>query len=176
LRNANLTFYFPDDADARNSRCDLLEQFEPLCAQTKFELCKSGNIAVRSRHTPNKTGADRIDALGHHDRYGVGCLLQSLCRRANTCHQHIGAKRDQLRRVPAQPFKVAAAPTDVEQQVAANSPTRFAKSLLERRDAGLEIRFFRGRGHKHADAPCTLLRACPQGPRHRSAAKNCDTP
>ena len=50
------------------------------------------------------TAADRIDALGNHDRHGAGRLLQGGRGRTDTAHEYVRAERHQL------PASFAAAP------------------------------------------------------------------
>ena len=131
LCKSDLADRFPDYTDARDLRCDLLEQFKPFAGQRKFELGKPGDVTAGTRDAPDEAGPDRVDGLGHHDRHGAGRLLQGARRRPDAGDDHVRPERDQVGRVLAQARQIAAAPAHVDPQVAADRPARLLQALRE---------------------------------------------
>ena len=70
-----------DDSGARYRRDNLLEELQPLRADSKLEERKSSDIAPRMREAGDKSSADRIGNLREYDRYGAGDTLQAFAYR-----------------------------------------------------------------------------------------------
>ena len=86
-------------------------------------------------------------------------------------------ERDQFRRVFANVVGIARGPASSRSARCGRSvQPNCCQPLQERRDAGLQFRIVRGRGHEHADAPhpLALLRARRERPRRRRAAEQRD--
>ena len=64
----------PNHRDTRQTRVDLLQQFQPFPAQAVLELHKAGQIAARSRQTSDEIRADRIGNIHENDRHSASCL------------------------------------------------------------------------------------------------------
>src|SRR5215211_5851071 len=65
-----------DDANPGDARRDLLERFQPLCADRGFEQQKAGRIAARPRQALDEPGADRVGHDREHDRDRTGRVQQ----------------------------------------------------------------------------------------------------
>ena len=71
-----------DDADSRDARRDLLEQFQLFCRDRQLEQCEPCDIAAGPGQTHNETPADWIGDLREHDRYGACDAAKRIQRRA----------------------------------------------------------------------------------------------
>ena len=165
-----------EDADAFDLRRRLLKQLNPLSAQVVIELEEAGGVAARLRHAVGHAGANRIDGLREHDRYGAARLLQRGRGRAGAGKDHVGVKCDEFRRIFAKARYIALAPAGFDPQVPADLPARPLHPLQERRKTGLRVRLVGCGVHEHAYAPhaFTLLRSPHHRPRRRSTAEQRD--
>ena len=122
----------PHHAHARDAGRDFLEQLEPFAGQAVFKLDEAGRIAAGSCHIVDEAVADRIDALGEHDRHGVGRLPQRRVGPADASQDDVRARRNHVICVSLQSHLIARAPADFDPHVAADLPARF---LQPREDA-----------------------------------------
>ena len=60
----------------RLTRCNFLEQCNPLGPHGRLVRGKPGDVSAGSRHARYETGAGRISHLDEHDRYTASFLLQ----------------------------------------------------------------------------------------------------
>src|SRR6266849_6642566 len=152
-------------------RSDVLEQLQPFRAHTEFSGGKTGRIAARPGEALDETDGDRIRERGEHDRDGARHLSQRHDELAGRHKNDVWGQRYQFLGKLAISLDIARSPTNIDPQVAANSPPSLLQTLEECRETGLPFRIVGGQVHEHADAPhprC-LLSARRKWPRHRAA-------
>src|SRR5215467_2256058 len=162
----------PNDCRSRHVGCDLFEQLQPFSADAEFEeWSKSGDVAARPRQAFDEAGSNRIGGPRKHDRHRASRLQQRRYYRASNSQDDVRRERDQFRRVSAEEFDIAPAPTILDPHVAADGPTQFLEALQERRVASLSFRIVRAEVHEHADTPhaLSLLRPRRERPRCHTA-------
>src|SRR5215510_128858 len=118
-----------NDRRSRHVGRDLFEQLQPFTADTVFENRKTGGVAPRPRQAFNEAGPNRIRGPRKHDRYGASRLQQRRYDRAPRSQDDVRRERDQFRRVSAEEFGIARAPTILDPHVAADGPTQFLQAL-----------------------------------------------
>src|SRR6516164_3627217 len=91
--------------------------------------------------------------------------------RGDGAENDVRRERNQFGCIPAEKFRLASGPANVEADVAADGPAQFLQSLHEGHEAGLSFRILRSERHQHADAPhpAALLCARRQRPSRRAA-------
>src|SRR5262249_2531088 len=83
-----------------------------------------GRARLSTKPAPTGSGVPR-----KHDRYGASRLQQQRYDRAPTSQDDVRRERDQFRRVSAEEFGIARAPTILDPHVAADGPTQFLQAL-----------------------------------------------
>jgi hypothetical protein len=134
-------------------------------------LHKAGSVAARPRQTVDDAGADWVGDDHEHDRHGAG-RLKHLLHNVAADQDDVRREDGQFRRVFANVVGIARPPAIIDPQIAAVGPAQLLQSLLECRDAGLNVPSFRSCAMEHADAPhaVCLLRAHRERPSCRRAA------
>src|SRR5229473_7108987 len=122
-----------NDRRSRHSRRDLFEQLDPFSAHAVFVDREPGHVAARACQTLDQACTDRVGDPHKHDWNGGSRLLQCDHERgAAGCQDNVRCKRDQFRRVFTKAVWIASGPAVVDLQVAADGPTQFPHTLLER--------------------------------------------
>jgi hypothetical protein len=138
LANSDACCRVPNYGRSCDVRCDLFQQFQPLCAHSVFEEKETSRIASGSRQTINETGADRIRDNRKYDRHRTGCFQQRSYRATPVRKDNVWRKCGQFSRIPASLFGISS-PTVVNPHVTANGPPQLLQSLGERREPGLRL-------------------------------------
>src|SRR5262245_3343927 len=156
---------------ARHAWRDLFQQLQPFRADAEFPRGKTGDVASWPRQAFDEAGPNRIGGPRKHDRHGASRLQQRRYDRAPRSQDDVRRERDQFRRVSAEEFGIARAPTILDPHVTADGPTQFLQALKARRVASRSFRIVRAQVHEHADAPhpLALLRPRRQRPPRRAA-------
>jgi hypothetical protein len=87
-------------------------------------LGKTGDVATRSRHAVDVSGADRINNLHEYDWHGAERLLDWSYRDAAGTQDDIGRDRGQFGRVFVNAAGVTAGPAHLDPHVAAFGPAQ----------------------------------------------------
>jgi hypothetical protein len=103
----------------RHAWRNLLKQLQPFRAHAVFPRRKTGAVAAGPRQTLDEARANRIGDEREHDRHAACRAPQRLNRRAPRSEDHVGRKRDQLRRVLARVILAAPGPAVVDLNVVA---------------------------------------------------------
>ena len=168
----------PQRGHARDTRRDLLEQFEPFPAQAVFKHQEAGGVATRPRQARNETSADGINDKHEHNRHGSGHIEQWRGgRRARSGQDDIRRECSQFGRVLAKQIGIGRGPAEIDPHIAAIDPAQLFQPLQKRARTGLIFRIIRSAGHKQANAPdpLGLLRARGKRPYcRRHTTEKCD--
>jgi hypothetical protein len=116
-------------APAANVGRNLFEQLQPFTADAIFVNRKTGGVAPRPRQAFDEAGPNRIGGPRKHDRHSASRLQQRRYYRASTSQDDVRRERDQFRRVSAEEFGIARAPTILDPHVAADGPTQLLQAL-----------------------------------------------
>src|SRR5262249_59994384 len=107
----------------------LLEQLPAISGECKIRKPKTRWLAPRPRQAFDEAGPNRIGGPRKHDRHSASRLQQRRYYRASTSQDDVRRERDQFRRVSAEEFGIARAPTILDPHVAADGPTQLLQAL-----------------------------------------------
>src|SRR6516165_7610440 len=163
------------DGYSGQRRQEFLEQLQPFSADRRFEVCKAGRIAARSRQTRDKAGALGIGDSDKHDRDGANLLLDRLQYRSADSDDDIRSHSGEVHRVRSHPLAVACA-TIIDAKIAALAPSQLLQPLFEGGGPGLRAGVALGQSGQNTDPPhpLALLRPRRERPRGRRAAEQRD--
>jgi hypothetical protein len=125
-----------NSGDARHTRRDFLQQFQPFHADRDLIEGEAGHVATGARQARNVPVGERIGDLCKHNRDGSGHLLQSRQHCIVAGENDVRPDGRQLRRMGAKTTGVAGRPAVLDPQVATVRPAELLKSCAERPDRG----------------------------------------
>ena len=128
-----------EDRHARDGRGDLRQHPQPFAGHRRVVIAEAGDVAAGARQARDEALADRIGDEREHDRDRACLPPQRLDRRAALGQEHLGAERDQFRRVALEERGVAAGPAPVDAQIAALVPVERAEPLHQGGGARLPL-------------------------------------
>src|SRR5262249_37528560 len=114
---------------SRHGGGDLFEQLQPFTADAIFVNRKTGGVAPRPRQAFDEAGPNRIRGPRKHDWHGASRLQQRRYYRASASQDDVRRERDQFRRISAEQFGIARAPTILDPHVAADGPPQLLQAL-----------------------------------------------
>ena len=145
----------PNDANARDVRRKLLEQFEPFPGEAGFEIHEAGAVAPRSSQSCQVSGPSRIRGICKDNRDSAGDrILQRLKRRGAAGDSNVRPQREQLLGILAIAVAVAPGRAILQPQIPADAPAAFGQPVKEGREAGLAFRILRGKAGQESVLIC----------------------
>src|SRR6516165_4533860 len=155
----------------RHRRCHVLEYLQPLAADVRIEVGKSGQVAAGMGNVRDEALTNRVRYSGEYDRNSCRSLMQrNQCRRSK-CQQNIGRRSHQLLGITTEDVGIGSAPPISQFKIATLVPSRCTKSRLECASEALGFRIGLGNCHQCTHARRALLCPRDERPSNRTAEK-----
>src|SRR5262249_32687626 len=119
------------DRDPGKTRCDLLEQLQPLASKREKQIGNSSYVATGTVEACDKPGRDRIANTGEYDRNRPGQPLQCCGCGVCVCHDHVGSGPEELLGCGADTLAIAVI-AKLNFEVAALEPAKLLHALAQR--------------------------------------------
>ena len=118
--------------DFRHARRYLLEQFEPLSADSRLQVAEAGHVTAGTREVRDDVLANRIGHDGKDNRNGRRHTLHRHNDRRADRNDYIGLRGSDFHSRRCRMLRIGAAPAIIEMDVYVLGPTRRPHSPLER--------------------------------------------